>query len=594
MQGNESKTAGGALWAAPRPGGLYTAAEGETAFQRSQRERSFAKRAADGQLTVAQAFGELWTALEPSTVEREKASAQQKRVREKLDASLELDDTYLTGSYRRRTLIRPVDDIDLLLVLNSNAYKRSIALDAAGATAVLNLVEAALREAYPTSEIVRFSRCIRIQFAGTGIGFDVVPAFRFTDDQFVIPDEERGGWITTNPREVERLVSEANTGQTEGWLVPEVKLLKAWKDARPATERDILRGYLLEAMAYYALAGPPTNERIGMADLFEHFASAVWSTTPDIWPEGEAPDSYLTIGQRMTLSALFTTAAQEARRAVKAEEEGRTADAHAIWRALFGDRYPESGTASNAAKSMSFTEAVHAVSAGAYLTANSHGLSHAASGHAGARSSTDHGGIIDDTLVHTQPGETTSAAADAVAASEQVTQLEWQIDAAMRQFTALERVDPAEAAANPALWPIRPGDELRLYAVLVGTQRTVLGSHRILVTIPWDTPATEPRVYRLNQHVRHAPRGAGYFAPVRALKHQWSDRAMCTHAQRDRWDGRLVTLLVYAADWLFRQDYYQLTGVWLGREIGHDGRLIVNGRPAGAPRSRGRATRRRR
>jgi hypothetical protein len=594
MAGNESKLAGGAHWGAPRPSGLYAAAGGQNAFQRSQHERAVAKRAADGQLTVAQAFGELWTALEPSTPERETASAQQKRVREKLDALLTLDDTYLTGSYRRRTLIRPVDDIDVLLVLNWDAYKSIIALDAAGATTALNLVEAALRTAYPTSEIVRFGRCIRIQFAGTGIGFDAVPAFRFTADEFVIPDEDRNGWLTTNPREVERLVSEANSGRTEGWLVPEVKLLKAWKDARPKAERDLLHGYLLEVKTYHALQGPPTNERIGMAELFEHFAAAVWNTTPDIWPQGEAPDSYLTLGQRLTAATLFSTAGQEARRAVNAENEGRTADAHAIWRALFGERYPESGAAKDEAKSMSFTEAARAVAAGSYITANSRGLSHAAHGLTGARSSTSHGGIVDDTLVHASPVGDASTADNAVGASENVRQLEWQIDAALRQFTDLERVDPATAAADPALWPVRPGDEHRLYAVLVGRQRTVFGSHRILVTVPWDAPAIEPRVYRLNQHVRHAPRGAGHFAPVRRLRHQWSDGAMCTHAQRDRWDGRLVTLLVYAADWLFRQDYYQLTGVWLGREIGSDGRSRVNGRRPGAPRSRGRAARRRR
>jgi hypothetical protein len=57
---------------------------------------------------------------------------------------------------------------------------------------------------------------------------------------------------------------------------------------------------------------------------------------------------------------------------------------------------------------------------------------------------------------------------------------------------------------------------------------------------------------------------------------------MCTHAQRDRWDGRLVTLLVFAADWLFRQDVYQKTGRWHGREI-VSGRFLVNGkRPAAA------------
>jgi hypothetical protein len=42
---------------------------------------------------------------------------------------------------------------------------------------------------------------------------------------------------------------------------------------------------------------------------------------------------------------------------------------------------------------------------------------------------------------------------------------------------------------------------------------------------------------------------------------------------RDRWDGRLVTAITYAVDYLVRQDYYELTGTWIGREIRSDGRF---------------------
>jgi hypothetical protein len=515
--------------------------------------------------------------------ERDKASEQQKEVRKRLDALLTLDDTYLSGSYRRRTLIRPLDDIDLLVVLNWEAYKDTIALDAAGASAALDLIDAALAKAYPKSERHRFDNCIQIVFAGTGIGFDVVPAFRVSKDEFRIPDEGRGKWLVTNPREVERLVTEANQGRTDEWLVPLVKLLKAWNDEHGKP----LRGYHLEAMAYYALLTAPANARDGIAWLLEQLSTRVWSTTPDIWLSGESPDADLTLAQRQTASALLAVAGQAARRAIRADEEGRVSDAHAIWREIFGGRYPESGI-TKSAKPMSAWEAMKAVSTGAYITASSHGIAHAARGHAGGRSSTSHGGDLDI-------NSSTDADAMPRLRPTHIDHLEWQIARAREQFTALERLDPAAAAADPALWPVRPGDELHLYAVLVGDQRTPLGrTHRILITIPLDAPATEPRVYRLSQHVRHAPRADGRFGPVRGLRHQWPDGAMCTHARRDRWDGRLVTLLVYAADWLFRQDYYQLTGKWLGREIGRHGQLLINGRHATAPHaSHRRATRRR-
>jgi len=73
---------------------------------------------------------------------------------------------------------------------------------------------------------------------------------------------------------------------------------------------------------------------------------------------------------------------------------------------------------------------------------------------------------------------------------------------------------------------------------------------------------------------------------------------MCTHALRDHCDGRLVSLLIYAADWLVRQDYYQLTGVWTGRQIGRGGRLLINGHGVdsanGQPSRKRHATRRQR
>jgi hypothetical protein len=199
-----------ALGTAPRPQGL-TAFEKALTNRRSER----LARAADDTLTVPQAFAQLFSALEITEAEQKKASTQQQSVRTKLRGRLEVEADYLSGSYRRRTQIRPLDDIDLLLVLDAEAYgvdaESFDAEDPDSTTDALDRVEDAIRDAYPTTtEIVRHDRCIQIQFSGTGIGFDVVPAYRFTDDEFWIPDERLGRWIRTNPREVQRLVTARN------------------------------------------------------------------------------------------------------------------------------------------------------------------------------------------------------------------------------------------------------------------------------------------------------------------------------------------------------------------------------------------------
>lgn len=541
-------------------------------FSKSLAERALTRRSDDGVLTIAQAFNSLFGALEPTEGERDKAKNQQQRVREKLEALLKLIDTYLSGSYRRRTLIRPLDDIDLLIVLNFLTYGQKIKLDASGAAAALDLIEDALDDAYPSTEKHRHDCCIQVQFAGTGIGFDILPVYRFTDDEFWMPDERRGLWIRTNPREVQRLVSDANQNKCGEWLVPLVKLLKAWKDKNSVN----LRGFHLEALAYHALNHVPINEREGLAYLFDKLATTVCYPTPDIWPLGENADAYLSQTNRLAASAALQSAASAAASAVKAENDESISEAHSIWYSLFGDRYPETGARRAEPTQLSMREALRAISSGAFVSATSNGLAQPVAGYASVRASTDHGGMLD---------QAAGSAATASRLAVTVAHREWlerDIEIALRQFPGLGRLDPQSALDDPELWPMRATEAADLYAVLLGDQATNMGRrHRILVRIPIDAPAVEPRIYSLQQPVEYTPVSDGRkgvrFVPRRRYKHLWNDGSMCSHAQRDRWDGRLVSLLIFAADWLLRQDYYLLTGRWLGREIDARGRLRIDG-----------------
>jgi hypothetical protein len=68
--------------------------------------------------TVRASFDEFCARLEPSDNQRIDAATKQTGVRDCIGAKLWVDSSFLTGSYARRTIVRPPDDIDLFVVLD--------------------------------------------------------------------------------------------------------------------------------------------------------------------------------------------------------------------------------------------------------------------------------------------------------------------------------------------------------------------------------------------------------------------------------------------------------------------------------------------
>ena len=525
--------------------------------------------------TVAQAFDAVLKSLSIEA-SRPKASKQQQHLRENLACYLEVLAAILTGSYRRGTQIPPLDDIDVLLVLDRDEYDEYYRHTREATAAVIRLTFAALRRAYPQSEIRSYDRGVRISFTGTGIGFDVTPAFQLEEDVFTIPDRLEGRWILTNPKEHQRQISAANQNVCGQWLVPLVKLLKLWNQEHGR----LLAGFHLEVLAYRALRHAPVDARQGLAFLFDALSRSVWASTPDPWPLGTNVDAYLSSDARARAAARLSEAAALAREAVAAEGNGDADAAHWRWRQLLGEKYPEPGVRRAVAAPLSAFAAAATVAKGGRVAATSAGLALPAAGLSSAPGGTSHGGDWDPEVAETG----TDLDLDTLDRAE----AERQVGEVLRQFAGLRRVDPADAVADPALWPVHGRDPASLFAVLVGEQRTNLGGrHRILIAVPVDAPVAEARVYALAYQARQRHEGDGRYHPYRPVRHRWPSGALCTHAQHDRWDGRLVTLVIWAAEWLFRQDYYQRHGVWIGAEIARGGRRKVSALH-GAPTRRSR------
>ncbi len=283
--------------------------------------------------TVPQAFDQLVRNLELSPREQNDASRQQNVLRGNLRATLTIAQDFISGSYQRRTAIRPLKDIDLVLVLDEAKHR---ALRSEPPQKMLALVRDALARAYPNASPPREqARSVNISFRGTEIGYDVVPAFRHAAGGYLIPDRERGAWIRSDPELHRKACIAAN--QTAGnMLNPLIKMAKAIN----ARHHRPLRSFHLEVMTYSAFPGRPAALDTGLYQLLRHLADRVLQSSPDPARLGPNIDQGMNSDTRATIRRAVQGWATTAEQAIRARERGDLELAHAKWSSLFGPLYP--------------------------------------------------------------------------------------------------------------------------------------------------------------------------------------------------------------------------------------------------------------
>ena len=122
-------------------------------------------------LTRKQAFEFLRSNLKLTELQERTVAARQSNVRNAVASQLTVVDNFLTGSYRRHTMIGPLNgaDVDILVALDRKYRDR-------GARAVLELVKKALLDEYKKGAMIsRNGQAVTVTF--TDFVVDVVPAF---------------------------------------------------------------------------------------------------------------------------------------------------------------------------------------------------------------------------------------------------------------------------------------------------------------------------------------------------------------------------------------------------------------------------------
>lgn len=285
--------------------------------------------------TTNQSFLQLKSNLEITGLQQTTASTRQQNVRDALITDLTVLDSFLTGSYRRSTMVAPLKDadIDVFVVFDASYYKQN------GQAWLLDKVKATLKNTYPsTPKISRNGQAVTITF--TDFTVDVVPAFNRKGGGFLIPDSVNERWISTDPKKHVDIWSAANTSHA-GNLVPLIKMIKAWNKGHST----LLRSFHLETM----ILGILTNVKItdfpsGARFIFDKARQAVKGATYDPSGYGGNLADYLNTQQKINdVVSRLETAYNRALEAESLDKQGKTSLAVDKWRLIFGDYFPAYG-----------------------------------------------------------------------------------------------------------------------------------------------------------------------------------------------------------------------------------------------------------
>jgi|GEM_PF-248184 len=300
-------------------------------------------------LTVAEAFTKFRSNLEPTSSEATDASRRQTKVRQQVGAELAVADSFLTGSYARNTAVRPLKDVDIMVVLGDDerGYLDQVPSN------ILNKTRDILEAHYPgrvstqaRSVTVKFGTKVVNDTADKVVAIDVVPAF-IDGDNYKIPDTRASTWMSTNPKVHKQLATSCNTDLSGHW-VPMVKMIKkanSHAGESRSSGKPVKPSFLLEVMARRLIVGPWTGTLpLELRAFFASAADLIDQPWPD--PAGLGPD----VSDRLHSSSGDLAAARSwlndtvatCDLALRQARNDQVGAALATWQGLFGPLFVKS------------------------------------------------------------------------------------------------------------------------------------------------------------------------------------------------------------------------------------------------------------
>jgi hypothetical protein len=256
----------------------------------------------------------------------------------------DVTETFSSGSLRRATQLKPIHDLDMVIVYDADAHPTWGQVGDSAEDALVHVqgrVNTLLGFTNGTSSnLVRLAKICNhsvkcfIDAPDSGFTVDVMPALRQTDGTLLIPEKLSRKWVPADPEYLIRQVQDRH--DTWKHYRPMVRVLKDWRlDAAVNMSSDV-KSLVIEILALTCLPTSGTRAQ-ALAKFFEAAIEATYQPICD--PAnlcGEVQPDLDYVGLRAELEK----AAEYASNAVLCEQVNDIANAKRLWRKVFGDDFP--------------------------------------------------------------------------------------------------------------------------------------------------------------------------------------------------------------------------------------------------------------
>ncbi len=296
-------------------------------------------------MTTQRQFEDLLKDIEPSTTTVNTCSSAHNTLRTALaehEGFSEVHvETFLSGSYRRDTAIRPqlIDgvlqrpDVDVIAVTNHTEEDEP--------QSVLDALNKALADSgYKNLKVNR--RSIAVTLAG--VDMDVVPVIE-DGDAYLIPDNQLEKWLNTNPPAHTQWTIDVNKA-AGGRFKPLVKLTKWWRRVH-LSDLKRPKGFILECLVAKHMNYFQANYEILFVELLEAIRDAygldvLLGAVPHIEDPGVPGSNVFSNVTAEEFKTFYNKIKVQAELARKAKNETDDVEALKLWRQVLGQRFPAS------------------------------------------------------------------------------------------------------------------------------------------------------------------------------------------------------------------------------------------------------------
>lgn len=287
--------------------------------------------------TVDNSFTQLDTNLNLDPKVREQAQALHNTIRTVLAESGLIAGSFLQGSFARKTMPKPLKDVDIVCLLPTHAREELRGPE--GPARAMESFKDPIAERWPA---VQFDvgdkpsgKALRVTVKNVAFDIDLVPAFDQEDGYVLIGDRFERLWEPSNTRIQRKLVSDRNQA-TGGRFVHQVRQAKQL--TKNHDDLEFVCGIVVESLAY-ATIDRELPDKAAIALLLDHAQAAV--NGPVLEPAGDDDvTAKWTIQERQAAVRAFAHAADKAAETLALEGAGDMDAAIDVWHSLFGEPFP--------------------------------------------------------------------------------------------------------------------------------------------------------------------------------------------------------------------------------------------------------------